>query len=218
MIIDQIYQQRFGDTRTRQLLWGILTKDFFQKYVSENDVVLDVPCGYAEFINTIKCKKKYGADINKDCIKYVGKDVKFLLNSSTRLSLGSRSIDKIFVSNFFEHLTNADIIKTVAEFKRILKPGGQILILQPNIRFASKNYWMFFDHINAIDDRALEEIFVTMGFSLKKRILKFLPFTTHSRYPIKLRLVKLYIKLPPDFLILVCWISAQSTVVPPQSV
>jgi SAM-dependent methyltransferase len=196
MIIDQIYQQRFGDIKTRQLLWSILTEDFFQKYVNEDDVVLDLPCGYAEFINKIKCKKKYAADINKDCIKYVGKDVKFLLNSSTKLSLGPRSIDKIFVSNFFEHLNNTDIIKTAAEFKRILKPGGQILILQPNIRFATKNYWMFFDHINAIDDRALEELFVTMGFSLKKRILKFLPFTTHSRYPIKTRLVKLYIKLP----------------------
>jgi hypothetical protein len=28
---------------------------------------------------------------------------------------------------------------------------------------------MFFDHITAVDDRALEEIFDIVGFSLKKR-------------------------------------------------
>lgn len=196
MIIDQVYRQRFSDVETRKTLWKILTQDFFQKFVDKDDVVLDVPCGYGEFINTIECKKKYAADINKDAKKYIGKDVTFLLDSSTKLSLKKDSVDKIFVSNFFEHLTHDDIVKTLAEFKRVLKKGGQVLILQPNVRFAARDYWMFFDHITPIDDRALEEAFVAMGFRLEKRILKFVPFTTQSRYPAKAALVKLYIKLP----------------------
>ncbi len=184
MIIDQVYRQRFSDVETRKVLWKILTEDFFQQFVDKDDIVLDVPCGYGEFINTIKCKKKYAADINKDAKKYIGKDVTFLLDSSTKLSLKKDSV------------THDDIVKTLAEFKRVLKKGGQVLILQPNVRFASRDYWMFFDHITPIDDRALEEAFVAMGFGLKKRILKFVPFTTQSRYPAKAALVKLYIKLP----------------------
>jgi ubiquinone/menaquinone biosynthesis C-methylase UbiE len=196
MIIDQVYRQRFNDTGMRKALWTILTEEFFQKFVSKDDIVLDVPCGYGEFINTISCKKKYAADINKDAKKYINKDVTFLLDSSTKLSLPKDSVDKVFVSNFFEHLTHEDIELTIREFMRVLKPGGQVLILQPNIRFASKDYWMFFDHITPIDDRALEEAFVALDFSLKKRILKFVPFTTRSRYPAKAFFVKLYIRMP----------------------
>ncbi len=196
MIIDQVYRQRFNDTGMRKELWEILTKDFFQQYVDKDDIVLDVPCGYGEFINVIRCKKKYAADINKDARGYVNKDVRFLLDNSTKLSLGNNTVDKIFVSNFFEHLTHDDIEKTINEFKRVLKPGGQVLILQPNIRFCAKDYWMFFDHITPIDDRALEEAFLALSFQLKKRILKFVPFTTRSRYPAKAVFVKLYLRMP----------------------
>lgn len=196
MLIDQMYRQRFNDTGMRKELWEILTKDFFQKYISKDDIVLDIPCGYSEFINTVQCKKKYAADINPDAKKYVGKDVTFLLNNSTKLSLKKNSVNKIFISNFFEHLSHDDIEKTIAECKRVLKPGGQVLILQPNIRFSYKDYWMFFDHITPIDDRALEEVFALTGFSLKKRVLRFVPFTTQSRYPAKAFLVKIYIRVP----------------------
>ena len=196
MQIDQVYRRRFKDTKTRQQLWQILVKDFFQAYIRPSDVVLDVPCGYGEFINTIKCRQKFAADLNKDAQKLVKRNVHFLLNSSTKLNLKPNTIDKIFVSNFFEHINREDIVKTIKEFKRVLKPKGQVLILQPNIRFASKNYWMFFDHITPIDDRALEEIFVTMGFSLKQRILRFLPFTSQSRLPASRLFVSLYLKLP----------------------
>lgn len=196
MIVDKIYKQRFNDTGMRSQLWEILTRDFFQQFIKKTDTVLDVPCGYAEFINTVRCKKKYAMDINPDAKQYINKDVKFLLNSSTKMSLKDGSVNKIFISNFFEHLTHDDIEKTVIECRRVLKKGGQVLILQPNIRFASKNYWMFFDHITPIDDRALEEIFVLHDFTLQKRVLKFVPFTTQSRYPVKPILIKIYLKLP----------------------
>lgn len=196
MIIDQVYRERFSDVEKRKVLWKILTEEFFQKYVSKNDIVLDVPCGYGEFINSVKCKKKFAVDINKDAKAYLNKDITFLLDNSTKMSLKDKSIDKIFVSNFFEHLTHDDIEKTIREFRRILRPGGQVMVLQPNIRFCSKDYWMFFDHITPVDDRALEEAFVALGFSLKKRVLKFLPFTTRSRYPAKALFVKIYLRVP----------------------
>lgn len=196
MIIDQIYKQRFSNVELRKELWDTLVKDFFQKYISKDDIVVDLPCGYAEFINTITCKKKYGIDINPDSKKYVAKDVEFIKASSAATTLKSNSVDKIFISNFFEHITHEEIIKTVIELKRVLKKGGQVLILQPNIRFAYHNYWMFFDHITPIDDRALEEIFTIHGFGLKKRILRFLPFTSQSKLPAKKLFVKIYLKVP----------------------
>lgn len=196
MLIDQIYQRRFSKVNERKILWAVLVDKFFQKYIGKNDIVLDVPCGYGEFINAIVCKKKLALDINPDSKKYLNKNVNFIKATSTKIPLPNNSVDKIFVSNFFEHITHEDIQKTILEFKRILKKHGKVMILQPNIRFAYKNYWMFFDHITPIDDRALEEIFVIKGFRLTKRILRFVPFTSQGRLPMSKNLVKLYISLP----------------------
>ncbi len=196
MIEEIIYRLRFTKEEERNRLWQVLTKDFFQNFIGKNDTVLDLASGYCEFINNIKCKEKIAVDVNKDSKIHAGKNVKFYLANSTKLPLKDQTVNKIFISNFFEHLTKEDTLRTVRECYRVLKPKGQVLILQPNIRFLSRDFWMFFDHITPIDDRALEEIFRINKFSLKKLILKFLPFSTQSSYPSNTFLVKLYLKLP----------------------
>jgi ubiquinone/menaquinone biosynthesis C-methylase UbiE len=196
MLVEKIYKNRFSKIEERKILWDVLVKNYFQNFIKKNDTVVDIPCGYGEFINYIKCKKKYAVDINPDSKKFLNKDVIFFRASSTKLPLKSSTVDKIFCSNFFEHLDREDITKTISEFKRILKPKGQVLVLQPNIRFASRDYWMFFDHVTPIDDRALEEAFNLSGFAIKKRVLRFLPYTTQGNLPTSKLLVGLYIHLP----------------------
>lgn len=194
----KLYQIRFSDQiKQRYDLWLILIKYFFQKFIDEKDTVLDLGCGYGEFINQIYCGKKYAIDLNPDSTKYLNKNITFYRQSSTKMkSIKSNSIEKIFISNFFEHLTRDDIILTIKESHRVLKKGGRVLILQPNIRFCEKDYWMFFDHVTPIDDRALEEVFSSHSFQLKKRILRFLPFTTKSNFPKSSIFIKTYLKLP----------------------
>jgi len=197
MDVKKIYEARFVNIEQRKLIWQVLVRDFFQQFIKKNDVVLDVGCGYGEFINNIVCEKKLAVDLNKSVKKYLAKDVRFFSESSTKMSsIKNNSIDKIFVSNFFEHIKKEDIVKTIDEFKRKLKSNGQVLVLQPNIRFCAKDYWMFFDHLTPIDDRAMEEIFSSHGFRLKKRVLKFLPYTTKSNLPKSPQFVKIYLKLP----------------------
>lgn len=196
-LLERIYQKRFTNLNQRKMLWRILIKDFFQQYFNKNDTVLDLACGRSEFINNLICKNKLAVDLNPEVKKYANKDVKIYIEPSTKMqSIKSHSVDKIFVSNFLEHLNRDDIILTIVEFNRILKKDGEVLILQPNIRFLGKDYWMFFDHLTPIDDRAIEELFAAYGFTLKKKILKFLPYTTKSRLPQSPFFVKAYLKLP----------------------
>lgn len=197
MNLKKIYKTRFNDVEERKIIWKVLVEDFFQQFIKKDNIVLDVACGYGEFINQINCGKKYAIDLNPDTTKYLNKNITFYNQSSTKIkSIKNNLIDKIFVSNFFEHIKREDIVETIKEFKRTLKSGGEVLILQPNIRFCTKDYWMFFDHVTPIDDRALEEIFSSYNFRLKKRILKFLPYTTKSKRPKSPFLVKFYLKLP----------------------
>ena len=197
MDVKKIYETRFINIEERKLIWEVLVTDFFQQYINKNDIVLDAGCGYGEFINNIICGKKIAVDLNPETKKYLSKDIEYHLGSTIKMPFIKKdSVDKIFVSNLFEHLEKKDIVKTIKEFKRILKEGGEILVLQPNIRFCHKDYWMFFDHITPIDNRALEEIFSINGFKFKKRILKFLPYTTKSKLSKSSLLVKLYLKLP----------------------
>jgi len=197
MNIKNIYKKRFDNIRQRDFIWKVLVNDFFQKYIKKDDVVLDVGCGYGEFINNINCRKKLAIDINPDVKKYLNKNVIFHNEPSAKLSsIKSNSINKIFVSNFFEHLDKKDITATIGEFKRVLKKGGLALVLQPNIRLLLQDYWMFFDHVTPIDDRALEEVFNLYDFELIKKILRFLPYTTKSNFPKSAFFVSLYLKIP----------------------
>ncbi len=196
MIEEIIYRLRFSKESERNKLWKVLVDDYFHQYIRINDTVLDLASGYGEFINNINCKEKIAVDINIDSKKHCAKNVKFYLSSSTKLPLKDQSVNKIFISNFFEHLSKEDTLLTVRECYRVLKPKGQVLVLQPNIRFLVRDFWMFFDHITPIDDRALEEIFRLHELKLKKLVLKFLPFSTQSNYPSHPLLVKLYLRLP----------------------
>lgn len=192
----KIYNKRFRNIGKRDKVWRILVDLFFDKFVGKNDTVLDIGGGYCEFINSINCKKKYILDINPDVKKYAAKDVVVLIASSTKIPLAHEKIDKVFISNFFEHIAREDIIKTIIEMRRVLKKNGEIITMHPNIRFLQKDFWRFFDHITPIDDRALEEIFSVYDFSLEKKILKFLPYTMSGGRNTPLAFVKIYLRFP----------------------
>jgi len=196
MITKRIYEQRFDNRKERNKLWKILVNNFFQKFIDKNDIVLDFGCGYGEFINNIKSKKRYACDIDRSFKTFLDKNVIFIQNNIQKINLPANSVNKIFISNVFEHIGRQDIPRLIEELYRILKANGEVLILQPNIRFCAKDYWMFFDHITPIDDRALMEIFSVYNFKLKKKILRFLPYTTKSKIPKFSFLIKLYLNLP----------------------
>jgi ubiquinone/menaquinone biosynthesis C-methylase UbiE len=193
-----MYHRRFGkEIEFRNKMWSILCKDFFQNYVPQDSTVLDIGAGYCEFINNIKARKKLALDSNPDISDFISNEVQIVLCRSTNIEqIKDGSIDVVFVSNFFEHLSRDDIVGTIKEIYRILKNEGRFLILQPNIRFCYNDYWMFFDHITPLDDRSLSEILEINGFKVVECKPRFLPYTTKSKLPKSTLLLKLYLKIP----------------------
>lgn len=197
-LLSNIYQRRLGnDADFRQRMYQVLCQKVFQKYIPQNATVLDLAAGYCEFINTIQAQNKIAVDLNPDTQKHADSNVKTITTRTTDLSaIADNTIDTAFTSNFFEHLSKPDIVQTIRETHRVLKPNGRFLILQPNIRYCFKDYWMFFDHITPIDHRSLSEILEVHHFNIDVCIPRFLPYSTKGRLPNSIWLLKLYLHLP----------------------
>lgn len=198
MSLDAIYQRRFGpDLQFRQAMWKLLCKEYFQQFVPVDSRVLEVGAGYCEFINNIVAREKVVVDLNPDTQQYANPAIKVVIAPSTDLSaIPNDSLDIAFASNFFEHLERGDIVQTMREVARVLRPGGRFMILQPNYRYTMRDYWMFFDHLTALDQYSLAEALETSGFTVVKTVVRFLPYTTKSKLPKSLRLIHLYLRWP----------------------
>jgi SAM-dependent methyltransferase len=198
MDVSKIYSRRFTpNLEFRRQMWKVLCSDFFQIRIQENSRVLEIAAGYCEFINHIHASQKFAVDINPETKNYAADDVTVVLSPSDNIpTLPDESIDVIFVSNFFEHITREAILATIQEAKRLLTSGGKFIIMQPNIRFCAQDYWMFFDHITPVDDRALVEALEISGFRILENIPRFMPYTTQSSLPKSLWMIRLYLKMP----------------------
>lgn len=196
--IEKIYKVRFNknEIKNKRLLWEILVKNFLQKYISAEDTVLDVGGGFCEFINVIKCKERYVVDINPDVRTYAKKNV-IILNKSAHdiVGLADESIDIAFASNFFEHINSKkEVLEIIQEISRILKPGGKFLVIQPNIKYANKEYWDFFDHHLPFTEKSFSEALKLHSFQIIQSYPRFLPFTTKTKLSRYAFLLKIYLR------------------------
>ena len=140
--LKDLYARRFGPKERAQknALWKVLCQSFLQRYVSESDIVVDLGAGYCEFINNICCGRKIAVDLNEETRQYAARDVTVLMEPADALpSLEDATVDVVFASNLFEHLPGKQVLTAVLrEIHRVLRDGGRLLVLQPNIRYAYK--------------------------------------------------------------------------------
>ena len=152
------YTRRFsGQEQRRRQIWEILNRHFFDKWIKPEDSVLDLGAGYCEFINSVHAQRKFALDLNPNTALQASSDVQVISQDITRRwALDNASVDVVFTSNFLEHLpAKKDLTHCLQEASRILRPGGLFIALGPNIRFAFREYWDFFDHYLPLSDRSL---------------------------------------------------------------
>jgi SAM-dependent methyltransferase len=197
--LQSIYEHRFTSMLTyRTAVWQVLTSAFFQKYVRADASVLDLGCGYGEFINHIKCGRKYGMDLNPRSPEFLAKDVKFLQQDcSVRWDLPDACLDVVFTSNFFEHLPDKlSLRNTLQEAQRCLKPGGRLIALGPNIKYVQGAYWDFWDHFLCLTEMSLGEGMENNGYRVVESVPRFLPYSMVEAPQYPLALLRLYLALP----------------------
>lgn len=200
--IDKLYANRFPDAERAQKtrLWRILCSSFFARYVSSTDVVVDVGAGYCDFINHVSAARRIAVDINPDTAQYAAPGVEVHRIELARLHtvIAPGSVDLAFASNVFEHLHGPEGLLAVLESIRIvLKPGGRLLILQPNVRHVGAAFWDFFDHTLPLTEKGMAEALEVARFRVLEVRSRFLPYTTKSAIPQWSWLVRTYLSARP---------------------
>jgi len=198
--VAKLYKERFSpeEVERKNRMWRVLCTDFFQRFVPEDSIVLDIGAGYCEFINNIRARRKYAVDLNQDTRTCANRDVEVFTSSANDLHfLPPDSVDIAFMSNLLEHMqSKEEVLQVLVGVHRVCKRGGRVLILQPNIRYVRDQYWDFFDHRIPLTDKSLAEALVIAGFDIERIFPRFLPYTTKSRLPSFPLLVRIYLRIP----------------------
>jgi len=205
-MLRSLYRNRFSavERARKDAIWQVLCKNFFQRYVRPTDTVLEIASGFGEFSRHIMASKIIAVDPNPDAARWLPTGAEFHLAVAERMPfLADQSIDVAFASNFFEHLpSKASLDAVLSEVRRVLRPDGQFVALQPNIRYAYKQYWDFYDHHTPLSHLSCAEAFELAGFTVVELIDRFLPFTTKSKLPTHPTLVRAYLYCRPAWRLL----------------
>jgi len=198
--LEHLYESRCGPNADyRRAVWGVLVSDFFSRFITPDAAVLDLGCGYGDFINVVRARTRLAMDMNPAAKEKLAADVRFFLQDGSEPWNGipENSLDLVFTSNFIEHLPDkAAVARSLRESLRCLKPGGRLIAMGANIKHVAGLYWDFWDHQVPFTENSLSEGLRANGFSIDLCVGRFLPYTMTlgRRYP--LIFVKLYLALP----------------------
>ncbi len=205
--LEATYEQRFSvaERRDKQVLWNTLVDEVFQQYVPVDGSVVDLGAGFCEFTNAIRASRRIAVDLNPATVLAADAGIEVLLTSSDDLAaIEDESVDTVFSSNFFEHLpTKQSLLDTLAEAHRILRPGGTVVVLMPNIRYLPGAYWDYLDHHLPLTHLSLVEALRLRGFEETRVEPRFLPYTVKdSKFPVRAGLVRAYLRCRPAWRVL----------------
>jgi len=188
------YATRYVDNPGRRKVWMAIVGYLVRFMDRDSSTVVDVGCGYGDFINNAPGKRRIAVDLNPDSKKFLKEGIEFFCSPATDLSfISSGSVDLVFTSNLLEHLTDSELDVTILEFRRILKAGGLLITMQPNFYYAYREYFDDYTHKKIFSHESLVDLFLANGFGLIKMEKRFLPFSLKSKLPKSYWLTKLYL-------------------------
>ncbi|MEX2457840.1 MAG: class I SAM-dependent methyltransferase [Actinomycetota bacterium] len=202
---DGVYARRFGERESaaKERIWVPIAR-YLQRFVPESGAVIDIGADRGYFIRNIRAAEKWATDI-RDTSADMPADVRFEQVDGLLVheSVPEDHFDTVFMSNYLEHLPSPDaVVAQLEAARRIAKPGGSLLVLQPNIALVGAAYWDFIDHRVALTEHSLVEAAELAGWETARVIRRFLPYTTKGRLPASPGLVRAYLAFRPAWWLL----------------
>ena len=147
MSSEAYFRTRFAPDPRREVLWRALWRYHFFRLVSERDCVLELGAGYGHFINQVAAKRRIALDSWDEFVHYLQPGIESRIGSVTDLSfLQPSSVNFVFASNVFEHISQEDFASVLRQLKSALVANGTLNILQPNYRYSYREYFDDYTH------------------------------------------------------------------------
>jgi SAM-dependent methyltransferase len=202
--LERVYAHRFGESEQagKERLWAPIV-DHLGRYFVDGPV-LDIACDRGYFIRHVRAAERWATDV-RDVGAGLPSDVHFVQADGLALtdSLPAGHFGVAFMSNYLEHLSSREaVIDQLRVARDLLRPGGRVIVMQPNIRLIGGGYWDFIDHKVPLTERSLEEAALAAGLRTHRIVTRFLPYTTKSRLPQTPTLVRAYLAFPPAWWVL----------------
>jgi len=194
--VSQYYETRLSFDPTREQVWRHVAR-YLQRWVDADGPLLDLAAGYADFTRSISAVRKVAIDTNPTLPELAGPGIESIVGDATDLTrFRDGEFATVFASNFIEHLDHAAIDQLLGGVRRVLRPGGHVVLVQPNFRLAPRQYFDDYTHRTIWTDRSLVDLVTAAGLPVVHCEPRFLPLTMKSRLSFGHRLVPMYLRLP----------------------
>ncbi len=191
------FQTRFTADPRREILWRSLVQYYFQSQIAPTDCVLELGAGYGHFINNVRAARRIAQDHWPEFPKYLEAGIESYVNPIKDLSfLADNSVDFAFASNVFEHVSQEDFAAVLKQLGRKLKPGGTITLLQPNYRYAFREYFDDYTHRTVYSHLSLCDFLQANSYEIVSCLARFMPLTLKSKWKVSPFLIRLYLMSP----------------------
>jgi hypothetical protein len=195
----RLYEFRFRgvDQGSRTAVWSEIAP-FIHARMGRPESVLDPAAGRGEFINAVPAPERWAVDQVAHVEGTYAPGVRAVVSDIFDAELPEAAFGGIFVSNFLEHLPSPESICAFLEkMHGVTRPGGRIVVMGPNFRYCSREYFDMADHTLALTHRAIAEHLYTAGYEVESVVPRFLPYSfTSSRLPASSALTRRYLRTP----------------------
>jgi ubiquinone/menaquinone biosynthesis C-methylase UbiE len=139
--------------------------------------VLDVGCGGVDLLRAIDAPFMIGLDQVAQGLSRIRAEtprVRLVCGDSHSLPVADQSVDVVLAQHVIEHLE--DPVRACREWLRVLRPGGDLLVLTPNGRFPDTSVFDDETHVHLFNAAELTQLLKRAGFDIRERRTLGLPW------------------------------------------
>jgi SAM-dependent methyltransferase len=192
------HEVHFTPDPVRALVWQVVA-DHLAPWIPAQAHVLEIGAGYCAWINAVRAARRVAVDIWPDVMRHAAPGVEpIVMDLAAGLrTMPATSFDVVLASNVLEHFDPDTAADIVGQVQTLLKPGGRLIVIQPNFRYAWSRYFDDYTHRSIFTDVSLPALLRSRGLDVDLVTPRFLPYSMRrSRLPITRALVRAYLASP----------------------